>query len=186
MKNNRVSQLLVLGLAGVLASCSQGPETTTVSVSAPLRPDRSLSGEVFEEINSYRAQHGGKRLQRHPGLDRLAQRHSQYLLNNRGKSGLHGTTVSHDGFEGRAMFARASFKMAALSENVAAAHGASARYFVKLWGESRSHSHNMKSDWAYTGIGIAVAPDGTVFATQLFGSKPFSGHMEMTDRFRRF
>ena len=34
-------------------------------------------------------------------------------------------------------------------------------------------------------MGVAVAPDGTVFATQIFASKNHS-HMAMTDRIRQF
>jgi hypothetical protein len=43
----------------------------------------------------------------------------------------------------------------------------------------------MKNEWDVTGIGVAVAPDGTVFATQLFASVSNS-HMAVADRMRKY
>ncbi|MBC7979804.1 MAG: CAP domain-containing protein [Armatimonadetes bacterium] len=178
-------KLLAIALAGVLASCSTSPETTRIPVSSTMGPDKSLTSQVFNEVNSYRNAKGAGTLKRHPGLDRLAQQHSEYLLKNRGKFDIYGKNVSHMGFEGRTLAARQAYKINSLAENVASASNASSKHLVDLWASSEGHNHNMKSDWNCTGIGIAVDTDGMVFATQLFGSAASSSHMEMTNRFNR-
>ncbi|RYD29263.1 MAG: CAP domain-containing protein [Verrucomicrobiaceae bacterium] len=157
-------------------------------VSATLRPDSSLSGQVLQEVNSYRHSHGASDLQRHNGLDRLAQEHCEYLRQNRGKFGLYGKNVSHYGFEGRALAARERYQMFNVSENVAAANSPgknAAPTLVKLWSESKDHDHNMRSAWTHTGVGVVVDSDGTVFSTQLFGTVS-SSQMTMRERFNRF
>ena len=90
-------------------------------VSATLRPESSVTGGVLQEVNSYRREHGASDLERHAGLDRLAQEHSEYLMAHRGTFSLSGKNVSHIGFEGRTLIARERFQMESVSENVAAA-----------------------------------------------------------------
>ncbi len=174
--------------AAALASCASQPQTKKMPVSASLRPDSSLSERVFQEVNSYRRSHGASDLQRHAGLDRLAQKHSEYLRSNRGTFSVHGKNVSHIGFEGRALMARESYHMENISENVAAANhpgSTSAAALVNLWSNSKDHNYNMRSAWTYTGIGIVVDSDGTVFATQLFATMTHS-QMSTRERFNRF
>ena len=146
-------------------------------MSASLAPDTSLSGQVLQEVNSYRRSHGASELQRHSGLDRLAQEHSEYLRRNRGSFTLHGKNVSHIGFDGRALLARERYQMQNVSENVAAANysgTSAASALVKLWAGSKGHESNMRSTWTHTGIGVVVDSDGTVFATELFATQSYS------------
>jgi uncharacterized protein YkwD len=171
-----------------LASCSSLPETQRMPVSASLRPDASLTGQVLREVNSYRRSHGAMELQRHAGLDRLAQQHCEYLRQHRGSFGLYGKNVSHYGFEGRASLAREAFQMDNLSENVAATGAGSKNpvpSLVSLWANSKDHEFNMRNSWTSTGIGVVVDSDGTVFATQLFATVPSASSITR-DRFNRF
>ncbi|MEO5913521.1 MAG: CAP domain-containing protein [Luteolibacter sp.] len=153
-------------------------------VSASLHPDSSLSGQVFQEVNSYRRSHGASDLERHTGLDRLAQEHCEYLRTHRGQFGIYGKNVSHVGFEGRTLIARERYQMQSVSENVAAANhpgkGAAAT-LVKLWSESKDHEYNMRSEWTHTGIGVVVDSDGMVFSTQIFATV---SNFQMTTRNR--
>lgn len=152
------------------------------------RPDSSLSGRVFQEVNSYRCSHGAANLERHAGLDQLAQQHCEYLIKHRGESSLYGKNVNHIGFEGRALYARERYQMQSIAENVAAASGSgssTASNLVHLWAGSKDHEHNMRDKWTHTGIGVAVASDGMVFSTQLF-STVSNFQMTTRDRFNSF
>ena len=180
---------LALGLfcAGALASCASKPEPVKMQVSASLRSDSSPSGKVFQEVNSYRRSIGKQDLQRHPGLDKLAQDHCEYLRKHRGEFSLYGANVSHIGFEGRVAVARARYQMSNMSENVASANHpgqAPAPILVSLWKGSKGHHKNMSDDWTHTGVGLVTDSDGTVFSSQLFGVVNCS-QMSSRERFTR-
>ncbi len=165
-------------------------------VSASLRPEAPASSRsnspattrLFDEVNSYRLSQGAREVQRHPGLDRLAQEHCEYLRRNRGTFSVYGKNVSHFGFEGRALAARERFQMSSVSENVAAANYPgrnAAPVIVELWKNSRDHHKNMTDDWTHSGIGVVVDSDGMVFATQLFSTKNYS-QLAMRERMNSF
>lgn len=157
-------------------------------MSASLHPESSLSGQVFQEVNSYRRKLGKSELERHSGLDRLAQEHCEYLRQHRGSFDIYGKNVSHFGFEGRALYAREAYQMQSVSENVASANHpgeAQAPLLVKLWAASKGHEYNMHGDWTHTGVGSVTDSDGTVFCTQLFATITYS-QLTTRDRFNRF
>jgi uncharacterized protein YkwD len=188
MKTYPYLKVIAVACVGALASCASQPEKTRMPVSATLRPDSSLSGQVLQEVNSYRHSHGASELQRHAGLDRLAQEHCEYLRQNRGKFKLHGKNASHFGFEGRALVARERYQMNNVSENVAAANAPKKNAgptLVKLWSESKDHEYNMRSAWTHTGVGVVVDGDGMVFSTQIFATVSNS-QMATRERFNRF
>jgi uncharacterized protein YkwD len=164
-------------------SATLNPETTTIR-----RSGNTMSDRVFDEVNSYRRSQGLRDVQRHAGLDRLAQSHSEYLRNNRGKFSLYGKNVSHYGFEGRAMAARQTLGMLSVSENVAAANypgQAAPGVLLELWRTSKDHNHNMTEKWTHSGIGVVVDSDGMVFATQIFATKNHS-QLAMRERMNSF
>jgi uncharacterized protein YkwD len=182
--------------AAALSSCANQSDSARIPVSATLnaeiipvsRSGHTLTDRIFDEVNSYRRSQGLKEVQRHAGLDRLAQSHSEYLRQNRGKFSLHGKNVSHYGFEGRAMDARQNLGMLSVSENVAAANypGQSAPgVLLELWRNSRDHHHNMTEKWTHSGIGVVVDSDGMVFATQLFATRNHS-QLAMRERMNSF
>jgi uncharacterized protein YkwD len=159
-----------------------------MQVSASSRPDSSVSGRLYQEVNAYRRSRGAAELQRHAGLDRLAQDHCEYLRKHRGTFSVNGKNVSHIGFEGRTLFAREHFQMYNISENVAAANhpGSSpTTAVIGLWKGSKDHHKNMLDDWTHTGVGVVVDSDGMTFATQLFSTVSMS-QMTTRERFNRF
>lgn len=181
-------RLLAVACAGALASCANQPAPTKVPASASAHSDTSVSGRLFQEVNSYRRSQGATELRRHAGLERLAQAHSEYLRQHRGTFTLNGRNVSHFGFEGRALIARERYQMENISENVAAANpsgGNLTSVIISLWKGSKDHHENMLDDWTCTGVGVVVDSDGMVFATQLF-STVTNSQMSVRERFNRF
>ncbi len=189
MKTQPATTLSVALCAIAFASCANPPqETHRVQVSSAINPDRSLGGQILQEVNAYRATKGAGALQRHSGLDRLAHQHCEYLRQNRGSFKLSGKNVSHFGFESRALVAREHYNMENISENVAAANHPGQRastVLVNLWKNSKDHHRNMVDSWTHTGIGAVVDSDGTVFSTQLFSTVSMN-HSTVRDRFNRF
>ena len=176
------SPLLALLLATPLfTAVSCAPRNTTTAAATIPYADNSSSAALFKDVNVYRARLGKPPLVRHEGLDRMARNHSEFLLKNRGQFKLSKTgNVSHFGFEGRAAMASAKYGIQNLHENVAA--GPRGSSMVRTWAASKVHESAMRDEWAYTGVGVAVASDGTIFATQLFGSAPTS-HRELRQKF---
>lgn len=184
MKTSPYTKLCAVALVGVLASCSApSPTVSRMPVSTSFGKDASLSDQVFREVNSYRASKGKAALQRHPGLDRLAQQHCDYLVKTSGSYGIYGKSISHIGFEGRALSAKQAYKITSLGENVVSSTDRSAKHLVELWAGSKGHEHNMRNDWSCTGIATAVNANGEVISTQLFGNAPSESHRQMADRF---
>jgi uncharacterized protein YkwD len=188
MKTHPTTRLLAVAFAGALASCASPPSSTRLPVSATSYSDTSISGRLFQDVNSYRQDTGASELQRHPGLDRLAQEHSEFLRRNRGTFKLSGKNVSHFGFEGRTLIARERYQMDSVSENVAAASepgGTKTSTILGLWIGSKDHHKNMLDEWTHSGMGVVVDSDGMVFATQLFATVNNS-QMSVRERFNRF
>ncbi|MFD2255925.1 CAP domain-containing protein [Luteolibacter algae] len=176
-----------IALAGLLAACSSSPpDVTRVPVSAsPTGADKSLRGQIFDEVNQYRTSKGKSSLQRHSGLDAIAQKHCDYLAGNIQSHGLTNRSINHNGFEGRALAARQAYRISTIGENVVTSMDHSSKHLVDLWSRSKSHEHNMRSDWTYTGIGTAVTSQGLVISTQIFGSAETTSHTELSNRFSR-
>ncbi len=191
MMNRRpfICCFLALALAGVVASCAMPPAAATrVLVSDSARRAASPSSQLFEEANVYRRSKGLGEMQRHGGLDRLAQRHGEYLRQHRGSFSLSGKNVSHIGFDGRALAARENYQVFSISENVAAATHAGANpapMIMGLWKNSRDHHSNMVDTWTHCGVGVVVDQDGMVFAVMLFATVS-SSQMTMRNRFNKF
>ena len=173
-----------LGALGLLASCSSSLDTTRVpmssSAASPGVPGSS-SGAVTEELSRslerYRASIGREAIPRHAGLDKLAREHCEFMARNRGKFNVSSANISHYGFESRAFAAQKMYGMGHCAENVAGGviHGDIAAELTKAWVGSSKHSYNIKQKWHATGLGVYVASDGFVYATQIFAMKEQSG-----------
>lgn len=188
MKTQLFSFLLAVVGAACLMSCANKPAPITMPVSQTYETDSSLATQVFQQVNAFRAQQGATSLPRHAGLDRLAQKHCEYLRQHRGTFSLYGKNVSHIGFEGRALFARESYHMDNLGENVAAAKRSGANpaaTLVGLWKDSKEHRHNMLNNWTCSGIAVVVDSDGMMFSTQLFATMNHNP-LDRRARFSRF
>lgn len=186
MKSIPCVKLFAAVLTVAFSSCAPpSPTVSRVPVSSALGGDGSLSGQVFDAVNSYRTAKGKGALPRHHGLDRLAQQHCDYLVKTAGNYSIYGKDVSHIGFEGRALAARQSYNITNLSENVVSSTNHSARHLVNVWAGSKGHSYNMSTDWACTGVATAVTADGRVISTQIFGTAPSTSHLTMRKQINR-
>lgn len=173
-------------LSAVLVSCS-APYTNPPS-GAMSAAETALATAVFQQVEGYRRSHGCGALGRHAGLEGIARRHSEFLRANPGKFSVHGPNLSHYGFEQRTLTAQRLYQINCVGENLAtltSSGSAAAPAILKLWINSPTHERNMRSDWAITGIGVAITDDGTAIVTQLFGTEPGNSQLEMRDRLRR-
>jgi len=165
--------LLAMCCAGTLAGHAAPALAAKVPVASAPRSNMSLAGQVFDAVNAYRRSQGAANLERHAGLDHLAQQHCEYLREHRGSFVLRGKNVSHIGFEGRAMYARVYYHMDNISENVVAVERAGsnpAPTLVALWKASKDHQKAMVGTWTHSGLGLVLDTDGTVFSVQLFAT----------------
>lgn len=188
MKFQPIHIIMAAVCAGALGSCAARPTATKVLVSKSLEATGSSPARLLQEVNSYRRSRGIHELQRHAGLDHLAQQHCEYLRQHRGSFTLNGKNVSHMGFEGRALVARERHRISNISENVAAAnHGGvnPAPILLGLWKTSKGHHQNLLNSWTHTGVGVVTDADGMVFATELFATVT-SSQMTMRNRFNKF
>lgn len=187
MKTSHHILLLATAFACVLPSCSSPSQTVAkMPVSHSMVNDSSLAGQVFQEVNSYRASKGKRALVRHAGLDRLAQKHCDYLVKTRGSYGLHGKNVSHMGYESRLALARHKYSISSIGENVVSSTTKSSNHLVNLWIKSKGHENNMRGSWTCTGVATAVTPEGSVISTQIFGTNPSDTSLERANHFNGF
>lgn len=176
------------GCAILMASCAPKLTTTSTQVSissAPTHADSSLAGTVYAKVNDYRGSIGRKPIERLSSLDRMAQKHSEFMLANRGKFTLGNKNVSHYGFEERALYAQRAMNMQNVAENVAWTGRGDTVQMLNAWKNSPGHDFNMRGDWNATGVGVAVDKDGSVFATQIFATKNNS-LMTMRERLTQY
>lgn len=176
------------GIALLLASCASDLDTTTVPMSQSSSSGTSNQvDQLHASINQYRKSVGKAPLRRHSGLDRLAQKHCEFMAKNRGKFTLGSENISHYGFEDRALYAQRAYSMQNVAENVAGGkiHGNVSATLVKSWVESKKHIFNINGNWDVTGLGVYKAPDGMVYATQVFATQNRS-HMALQDRMSPF
>jgi hypothetical protein len=144
-----------------------------------LRPDppsareKHLEAELGRALSAYRRSIGKPVIERHPGLAVLARRHCQFMARNRGKFTLGSENISHFGFEERALAARRLYKLTNCAENVAGGMipDRIARHLIDAWTASSKHSFNLQQDWDVTGFAVHVAPDGFVYASQMFANR---------------
>lgn len=189
-----VFRLATVGSFALLVSCSSSLDTARIPVSASSGAAESsahsssdVAGRLERSLNEYRASIGKAPIPRHAGLDALARRHCEFMAKNRGKFTLGSDNISHYGFEERAMLAEKRYGLGHCAENVAGGviQGDVASQLTKAWVGSSKHVYNLKHDWSATGIGVYVASDGFVYATQIFGNKIHS-EMGMNGRFGIF
>lgn len=188
----RPSLLTAAGAIAFMVSCATESGSYSFPVSSAMvntPQSRNIADQLFVEVNQYRRGKNASPLVRHRGLDQLASRHAQYLIDKRGTFSLYGRYVSHDGFTGRSLIARESFGFQSVAENVAATTGGTnnaAKVFRNMWVGSPNHERTMRAAWIYTGVAVAVADDGTVIAVQIFGNRAMASHDAMMDKLRGF
>lgn len=189
MKSSPILRLLNLALVVGLASCGPMLEPTTIAAGDVKVTNQSgpLADRLDRAISSYRSSIGKKPIRRDSNLDRMAEQHCKFMALNRGKFTLGSDNITHVGFNRRALMAQRMYGMENIAENVAGGviAGDIPTHLTKAWTASKNHSYNLRQDWSATGIGVAVMPDGMVYATQIFATKTQS-QMSTVERFRQF
>ncbi|MBF2005302.1 MAG: CAP domain-containing protein [Chlorogloeopsis fritschii C42_A2020_084] len=120
-----------------------------------------LEKSVFHQINNYRVSLGLPKLTLDEKMTEQARIHSQNMANG-------AVPFSHEGFERRVKAIAISYKSAA--ENLAYNQGYSdpATEAINGWLNSSEHLPNIKGDYNFTGVGVAVNSKGEVYLTQIF------------------
>jgi uncharacterized protein YkwD len=131
---------------------------------------KSIEVEVFNLVNNYRASANLSVLKREWELDAIALEHSQKIAS--GEIG-----YSHDGFGDRVKnikkYAYVPYKV---NENLYEFKPLDpktvAKTALKGWIDSPGHKKNMeRQGHLFTGVGVAISPNGTYYVTQIFVGK---------------
>ena len=127
----------------------------------------SLEKQGFELINQKRVEIGLEILTWNNDCANIARLHSENMANHK--------FFSHSGLDGTMVNDRADAiglsKWRAIGENIAFNRGYKnpAESAVERWMQSASHRENLLNDrWKESGIGIAIAEDGTYYFTEVF------------------
>ena len=127
----------------------------------------SVEHIAFGMINQKRAENGLRPLAWSGELANIARLHSQNMAEFK--------FFSHRGVDNKMVSDRADNaglgKWRAIGENIAFNRGYQdpVGKAVELWLDSPSHRHNLMDDnWKESAVGVAVAPDGSYYFTQVF------------------
>lgn len=134
------------------------------TASAPATADER---RAFELINEARRAGGYPALVWDAELTRMARAHSEDMAQH--------NYLGHEGADGRGVVERAHLSgvqgWAALAENIAYNQGFDdpSGFAVERWLKSAKHRENiMRASFTHAGLGVAHAPDGRVYFTQVF------------------
>ena len=126
-----------------------------------------LEKKAFALINDIRRINGLKELVWSDDVAKIARQHSNNMASNK--------FFSHRGLDGSMIDDRADSiglrKWRAIGENIAYNRGYAkpTEFAVECWMKSAGHRENLlNTSWKETGIGIAVASDGSYYFTQVF------------------
>lgn len=126
-----------------------------------------LEKRVFDLINQQRRASGLSDLQWNDDVAKIARLHSQNMATYK--------FFSHRGLDGSMVNDRADAlkvsKWQSIGENIAYNRGYAnpLEFAVECWMESAGHRSNiLNRGWKESGIGIAVAADGSYYFTQVF------------------
>ena len=164
-----MKKLAVLFTAFGVAGCLvQAPIGRRVDTSTPERTTpgtATLEQEVHAQVNWYRASQGLPPLAFDERIAEVARSHSSAMASGK-------RPFSHEGFEDRAK-AIAAFIHAprGFAENVAYDSRSDARLaelVVQGWIRSAEHRENLEGNYDRTGVGVAVAPNGWRYFTQIY------------------
>ncbi len=154
--------------APVGAKASSSPSKSDgASSSKPSSRERAIAERVFSLVNSERSRAGKHAIRGHYGLNRLAQKHSNYM-------GASSKAANHLGSQNRAQYAYLRYNIENLSEMtyaVPSGSGDPASTAVAAWKNSASHRRHMLQSWDLTGIGVRAAPDGNTYVTMCLGAQ---------------
>lgn len=159
------------GKAQLVGFSYENRKTATVN-RAPVEnvsnaPNLQLEQKIMELINAQRAANGLETLRWSDEVALIARRHSENMAKY--------SFFDHYDKEGLRVDGRADniglSEWRSIGENIAYNRGYQnpLEFACESWMKSPSHRDNiLKSKWKETGIGIAIAPDGTYYFTQVF------------------
>jgi uncharacterized protein YkwD len=132
--------------------------SASATVSAP-----GLEQQTHAKINAYRTSSGLPALVWNDTIANVARQHS---VNMAGGT----VTFGHDGFGERVTAIGQTIPLTGAAENLAMASGLSdpASAVVTGWLGSASHKPHIDGDYNLTGIGVAIAANGSIYFTQIF------------------
>ncbi|MCD9185108.1 MAG: CAP domain-containing protein [Pyrinomonadaceae bacterium] len=129
-----------------------------------------IERQVFELINTKRREYGLKPLIWNEQSASVARMHSANMAQYR--------FFSHQGLDGKKVDNRADSiglkKWRMIGENIASLRGYNQPFkqVINCWMNSPGHRENiLREKWRESGVGIAVARDGTYYFTQVFLKK---------------
>ncbi len=146
--------------------------TITVNDPPPISASKGfeLEKEAFNQLNIRRLAANLPALRWSDDLARLARYHSQNMANKK--------FFSHKGLDGLMVDGRADELgikgWLAIGENIAFMRGYAdpVNVAVTQWMGSSAHRRNLLSEqWIESAVGLAVAPDGSYYFTQVFTDK---------------
>jgi uncharacterized protein YkwD len=123
--------------------------------------DAMLEHNVNKLINAYRNSLGLPPLSMNTLLVEYAREHSMNMAQMN-------IPVGHDGLAIRAEAIYQEIEYTLFAENVLSESAPTPESVVSGWLSSPEHRYNIESDFTLTGVGAVTAPNGTVYATQLF------------------
>lgn len=161
----RLSAFL-LCLVMVCPGCAQGPAVAPGPSAAGVAPVpaglEGLERAVHDGVNAHRQAQGLSPLAYDARIAALAREHSAAVAQGKRAFG-------HDGFDARADRIRRFLPLVGMAENVYYDTRAdSAGRAVQGWRKSPGHRENMEGDYDTTGVGVARAPGGAYYYTQIF------------------
>lgn len=143
------------------------PDTASEVKSSVIVNVASVERIAFRMLNEKRAENGLKPLMWSDDLERVARVHSQNMADFK--------FFDHRGLDGKMVSDRADClgvgNWRSIGENIAMSRGFTdpIAKAVELWLDSPSHRHNlMDENWKESAVGVAVAPDGSYYFTQVF------------------
>ncbi len=120
----------------------------------------SMENEILKLINEHRKSIGKSELVFNDYARKEAYVHSQNMASGK-------VPFSHKGFDERFNRLSGFLEITTGAENIANSP-LNAKHIVSGWLASPPHKKNIEDDFNLTGIGIAKAPNGTYFYTQIF------------------
>ncbi|MCE5317773.1 MAG: CAP domain-containing protein [Parachlamydia sp.] len=140
---------------------------SSFSVDAATKIDvDDMETRLIEQINAERSKQGLVILKMWKPLCKIARVHSENMAKKH-------VPFGHEGFDKRAHSLHVRYPLKSFGENVAYSLNVKDHLYtaVKGWMNSPPHRENILGKFEETGIGIAFAPDGSFYATQLFATR---------------
>lgn len=168
--NNGAQNNFVTPPANPSVATSTSNDSNTNGVNVNVANQDLYETEIFNKINSERNSRGLPALTRSSEIDALAGAHNIYMR-QQAPANSNPIVISHDNARARANTVF-SMGFSSFGENVAGIRGYAVNQvsdrFVINWINSPGHFKNITGNFTQTGIDVLVAPDNTIYATQIF------------------